>query len=111
MLILFLVILWRGVIIAKNAPTTLTQFLAIGLTINIVLYGFFNAAVTSMILPTTGMPMPFISYGGSSLLSAGISVGLLINIARNNKRASFNGNLEQIRTGRRELNSTFIMSD
>jgi cell division protein FtsW len=107
-LILFLIILWRGISIAKNAATTFDQYMAVGLTMNLVLYGFMNAAVTTMLIPTTGMPMPFISYGGSFLLSIGISVGILMNIARN--KSSLQGRVEDIRNERRDLYNTLILS-
>jgi cell division protein FtsW len=81
-LTIFLLILWRGIKIARNAPTPFSQFLAIGLTMNIVLYAFVNAGVTTMVLPTTGLPMPFISYGGTSIIFNCISVGILLNISR-----------------------------
>jgi cell division protein FtsW len=109
-LILFLVILWRGISIAKRANNTFAQFLAIGLTMNLVLYGLMNAAVASMLIPTTGLPMPFLSYGGSSLLFAGISVGILINISRNSDAASREHRNNNVRKNGRELYRTLIMS-
>jgi cell division protein FtsW len=107
-LILFLIILWRGISIARNAKTTFDQYLAVGLTMNLVLYGFMNAAVTTMLIPATGMPMPFISYGGSFLLSVGISVGILMNIARN--QSDLQERVTDIRNGRRDLYNTLILS-
>ena len=74
-LFLFLIILWRGISIAKRAPSAFAQYLAVGLTMNLVLYAFINVAVVTMVVPTTGLPMPFLSYGGSSLIGAGVSVG------------------------------------
>ena len=82
-LLLFLVILWRGISIAKRAENAFLQYCAIGATMSLVLYALINAAVVTMLIPTTGVPLPFLSYGGSSLLSAGIAVGILINISRN----------------------------
>ncbi len=96
-LILFMVILWRGISISKRAPSTFAQFLAVGLTMNLVLYGFINVAVVTMIVPTTGLPMPFLSYGGSSLMSVGLSVGILLNISRNSQQAQMDKKLEQFR--------------
>ncbi len=81
-LLLFLVILWRGISIAKRANNAFLQYCAIGITMSLVLYALINAAVVTMLIPTTGVPLPFLSYGGSSLLSAGIAVGILINISR-----------------------------
>jgi cell division protein FtsW len=107
-LILFLVILWRGISIARRASSTFNQYLAVGLTMNVVLYGLMNAAVTTMLIPATGMPMPFLSYGGSSLLSIGISIGILMNIARN--QSSLDGRFEDLNNNRKELYNTLIMS-
>ena len=81
-LILFLIIFFRGLRLAVKAPDLFGRYLAIGITLNIVLFAFINAAVVSMLLPATGLPMPFISYGGSNLLFLGISVGILLNISR-----------------------------
>ena len=82
-LLLFMVILWRGIMIARRQTNPFGQYLAIGLTMNIVLYGLINIAVVSMVFPTTGLPMPFLSYGGTSLLFSGITVGILLNLSRN----------------------------
>jgi len=81
-LILFLVIFFRGLRLATKAPDLFGRYLAVGITLNIVLFAFINAAVVSMLLPATGLPMPFISYGGSNLLFLGMSVGILLNISR-----------------------------
>ncbi len=78
----FLLILFRGLRIARRAPDAFTQFLAFGLTLNVVLYAFMNIAVVSGVVPATGIPMPFVSYGGSHLVFMGISVGMLLSISR-----------------------------
>ena len=56
--------------------------LAVGITINILYYFLINASYVVGILPTTGLPIPFISYGGSQMLFSLISVGLLMNISK-----------------------------
>ncbi len=92
LIILFSVILFRGIgKIAKNAPDTLGMLMAVGCTLTIVLYGFINAGVASGLLPVTGLPMPFVSYGGTSILFAGLMIGILMNISKhsNNKKAVF----------------------
>ncbi|PWW81257.1 FtsW/RodA/SpoVE family cell cycle protein [Prosthecochloris marina] len=71
-----------GLIIAKNAADGFGRFVALGITITIVLYAFINIAVASHVLPTTGVPLPFISYGGTALLFNSLGVGILINISR-----------------------------
>ena len=71
-----------GIIIAKNAPDGFSRFVALGITVTIVLYAFINIAVAGNVLPTTGVPLPFISYGGTALLFNSLGVGILINISR-----------------------------
>jgi cell division protein FtsW len=100
-LILFLIILWRGISISKHAPNAFAQFLAVGLTMHLVLYGFMNVAVVTMLVPTTGLPMPFISYGGSSLIGVGLSVGILINISRHTLQPGMDTRLEQFKDDKR----------
>ena len=83
-LVAYLVFLVCGILIAKKSKDTFGQLLALGITISIVFYAFVNVAVTTGIFPTTGLPLPFISYGGTSLIFLCISVGILINIAISN---------------------------
>lgn len=94
-LILFTVILFRGIaVIARRAPDVLGTLMALGATLMIALYGFVNAAVASGLFPVTGLPMPFISYGGTSMLFAGLMMGILLNISRFNvyhKNRFYNG--------------------
>lgn len=92
LILLFTVILFRGIAkIAKNAPDPVGMLMATGCTLMIVLYGFINAGVASGLLPVTGLPMPFVSYGGTSTLFAGLMIGILMNISKHsrNKRAVF----------------------
>ena len=67
--------------IAKHAPDDLGRILAFAITTSITLYALVNAGVTLGILPTTGLPMPFVSYGGSSIFFTSIAVGVLLNIS------------------------------
>ena len=78
---IFLVIMLRGMKIARNARDELGRCLAIGITAAVTLYAVINAAVTLGILPTTGLPMPFVSYGGSSILASSFAIGVLLNIS------------------------------
>jgi cell division protein FtsW len=80
-LALFLFIMLRGFKIAKNAKDEFSRLLAIAITSTVTLYALVNAGVTLGILPTTGLPMPFVSYGGSSLLFTSFAVGILLNIS------------------------------
>lgn len=77
----FGLLLWRGLAVAKRAPDAFGQLLAAGITIVLVVYAVVNAGVTCGILPTTGLPMPFISYGGTSVLFSSAAVGILLNIS------------------------------
>lgn len=79
--VLFLTILLRGMKIAKHARDDFGRMLAFGVTTTITLYALINASVTLGILPTTGLPMPFVSYGGSSMLFSSVAVGVLLNIS------------------------------
>ncbi len=79
----FCVLLFRGYLrIARDAPDPLGLFLAVGFTTLIVTYGFVHAGVACGLLPVTGLPMPFVSYGGTSLLANGVMIGVLLNISR-----------------------------
>lgn len=80
-MVLFLTIMLRGFKIAKHARDDFGRLLAIGITSVITLYALVNAGVTLGILPTTGLPMPFVSYGGSSLLFTSFAVGVLLNVS------------------------------
>lgn len=81
-IILFMVFIHQGYKIAKNAPDVFGHFLALGLVLMIALKAAINIGVSCGILPTKGLPLPFISYGGSSFVFDLIYVGLLLNIAR-----------------------------
>jgi cell division protein FtsW len=88
LLLVFVYLLLRGYLrIARGAPDPLGLFLATGLTSAVVLYGFVNAAVASGLFPVTGLPMPFVSYGGTSLVATGAMVGILLNISRHAETA------------------------
>ena len=82
LLFVFGVIVWRGLLVARQAPDSLGQNVAAGITMAIGLYAVVNAGVTTGLLPTTGLPMPFVSYGGSSVLFSAAAVGILLNISR-----------------------------
>ncbi|MEA1960621.1 MAG: stage V sporulation protein E [Bacillota bacterium] len=81
-IVLFLLFAWRGFKIAMNAPDNFSSLLAAGLTIMVVLQAGINIGVVSGALPVTGITLPFISYGGTSLLFTMAAVGLLLNISR-----------------------------
>jgi len=82
LLLAYLVFLWRGLRIGWKVPDPFGQFLAAGITIMIVLQAFINISVVIGLLPTKGLPLPFISSGGSSLLVNLMGVGALLNISQ-----------------------------
>jgi cell division protein FtsW len=84
---LYGVILWRGIGIARNASDTYGSFLALGLTVGILLQVCVNTAVTLGLLPTKGLTLPFLSYGGTSLLVNMAAIGILMNISSTGRRA------------------------
>ncbi|HNQ51028.1 MAG TPA: putative lipid II flippase FtsW [Candidatus Omnitrophota bacterium] len=81
-IILFVLFIKQGLMIAKHAPDMFGYFLALGLVLLISLKAMVNIGVSCGILPTKGLPLPFISYGGSSFIFDMVSVGLLMNIGR-----------------------------
>lgn len=85
---LFLVIFWRGVLIARRVHDPFGRYLAYGLSYMIVLHVILNMGVVTGLLPTTGLPLPFLSYGGSSLVLNLAAVGILLNISRYKNRES-----------------------
>lgn len=87
LILLFTLILFRGIaVIAKNAIDSIGTLMATGCTLFIVLYGFINAGVATGLLPVTGLPMPFVSYGGTSMLFTGAMVGILLNISKHDRK-------------------------
>lgn len=81
-IILFLVLIWRGFYIAMRAPDLFGFLLASGITGLIASQAMINLGVVLSVLPTTGVTLPFISYGGSSVSFLAIAVGILLNISR-----------------------------
>jgi cell division protein FtsW len=81
LLALFFLILYRGMKIASQAPDLQGQLLACGITAFIMTYALINTSVAMVLVPTTGIPMPFLSYGGSTLVAHLAALGLLVNIS------------------------------
>ncbi|MEW6171464.1 MAG: putative lipid II flippase FtsW [Bacillota bacterium] len=79
---LFIIFIWRGLRVALLAPDTFTSLLAAGITVGIGLQALINIGVVTGSLPITGIPLPFISYGGTSLVFTLSAVGVLLNISR-----------------------------
>jgi cell division protein FtsW len=83
---LYVIIMFRGVSIAKGLDDMFPKLLAIGLTFQIIIQAVINLGAISGLLPITGVTLPFISYGGSSLLFTMISAGILVNLSAHQKR-------------------------
>ncbi|MFA6090815.1 MAG: FtsW/RodA/SpoVE family cell cycle protein [Candidatus Gracilibacteria bacterium] len=79
---LYLYIGWRGFLIAEATADLFGKYVATGITTLILSQAFINIGVNLNILPLTGITLPFISYGGSSLLSLMLAIGVLLNISR-----------------------------
>ena len=78
----FCVIAWRGLRTAMRAPDRFGAFLALGLTAMVIVQAFFNISVVLGLLPTKGIPLPFVSFGGSSLLMSLLGMGILLNVSQ-----------------------------
>ncbi len=78
---LFTALLVKGSRIARNAPSLYTSLAAFGLTLVIVLQAYFNLSMAIGLIPTKGIPLPFFSYGGSSIWSSMLMVGIILNVS------------------------------
>jgi cell division protein FtsW len=78
---LFAVVLWRGILIAREAPDLFGRYLAVGITAMIGVVAVLNMSVVTGLMPTTGLPLPFVSYGGSAMMVNLTGIGVLLSIA------------------------------
>ncbi len=85
-LLIFIIITYRGFRIAKKAPNLFGYFLAFGITFTIGFYAFVSAGVNAGLLPTTGLPLPLISYGGTAIIIYCMATGILLNISSQTKQ-------------------------
>ncbi|WP_374411529.1 rod shape-determining protein RodA [Hydrogenophaga sp.] len=81
----FLFLIVRGLTIALEAPTLFARLLAGAMTTNLFVYAFVNMGMVSGILPVVGVPLPFISYGGTAMVTLGVSLGILMSIAKSKR--------------------------
>lgn len=82
LLFLYALLIGRGLYIASNAPTTFSRLLAGAITLIFFMYAFVNMGMVSGILPVVGVPLPFVSYGGTAMVTMGLGLGMLMSIAR-----------------------------
>ncbi len=85
-ILLFVILIWRGVKISLAAPDKFGSYLAMGIMMLIAFQVIINIAVVTSSMPVTGMPLPFFSYGGSSLLIIMSCMGIMLNISSQSKR-------------------------
>jgi rod shape determining protein RodA len=85
LVLLFIALVWRALAISLNAPTLFARLLAAAIALIIFTYSFVNMGMVSGILPVVGVPLPFISYGGTALVTLGMACGMLMSIAANRK--------------------------
>ncbi|WP_374315839.1 rod shape-determining protein RodA [Aquabacterium sp.] len=78
----FLALIVRGLMIASQAPTLFSRLLAGALSLSFFTYAFVNMGMVSGILPVVGVPLPFISYGGTAMVTLGLALGMLMSISR-----------------------------
>lgn len=79
---IFLVLIWRILIIAMNAPDLFGSLIAIGVAVHVSIQMLINIGVVTNLFPPTGIPLPFISYGGSSLMALLMEMGLVLSVSR-----------------------------
>jgi rod shape determining protein RodA len=85
LMLLYLLLIGRGLMIAANAPNFFTRLLAGAVTMIFFTYAFVNMGMVSGILPVVGVPLPFMSYGGTALLTLGLGSGILMSVQRHRK--------------------------
>jgi rod shape determining protein RodA len=81
----FVFLIFRGLIIAAEAPTVFSRLLAGAVTMSIFTYAFVNMGMVSGILPVVGVPLPFVSYGGTAMVTMGLGLGILMSVARSKR--------------------------
>jgi rod shape determining protein RodA len=81
----FIFLIVRGLTIALEAPTLFSRLLAGAMTLNVFVYAFVNMGMVSGILPVVGVPLPFVSYGGTAMVTLGVVLGILMSIAKSKR--------------------------
>lgn len=81
----FTFLIFRGLMIASDAPTLFSRLLAGAITLSFFTYGMVNMGMVTGILPVVGIPLPFISYGGTAMVTLGLALGILMSVARSKR--------------------------
>ena len=92
-IVCFLFLVWRGLAIAMRASTLFGRLMAAAVAMIFFTYAFVNMGMVSGILPVVGVPLPFISYGGTAMVTLGLALGVLISVARSQRQLSGDGDL------------------
>ncbi len=90
LILLYLFLFYRGLLIARGAPDLYGSSLAIGVVVWLAVQTFLNIGGMTNLIPMTGVPLPFISAGGSATLSSLLGMGILVNISKQTKRRGYN---------------------
>ncbi len=85
LMLAFIFLVMRGLTIALDAPTLFARLLAGAVTLNIFVYAFVNMGMVSGILPVVGVPLPFVSYGGTAMITMGVGLGILMSVAKSKR--------------------------
>ncbi len=85
LLLAFTFLIVRGLVIAADAPNVFTRLLAGAITMSFFTYAFVNMGMVSGILPVVGVPLPFISYGGTAMVTLGLGLGMLMSISKSRR--------------------------
>jgi rod shape determining protein RodA len=85
LLLAFTFLIFRGLWIAATAPTVFTRLLAGAITLSFFTYAFVNMGMVSGILPVVGVPLPFVSYGGTAMVTLGLGLGILMSVAKSRR--------------------------
>ena len=85
LLLAFLFLIFRGLMIAADAPSLFSRLLAGAITLSLFTYAFVNMGMVLGLLPVVGVPLPFVSYGGTAMVSMGLALGILMSIARSRR--------------------------
>jgi rod shape determining protein RodA len=83
----FILLVWRALAIAAGAPTLFGRLMASAVAMIFFTYAFVNMGMVSGILPVVGVPLPFVSYGGTAMVTLGLALGVLMSVARAQQQA------------------------
>ncbi|MEG3000640.1 MAG: FtsW/RodA/SpoVE family cell cycle protein, partial [Comamonas sp.] len=81
----FLLLVWRGLAIAMHANTLFARLMGAAVAMIFFTYAFVNMGMVSGILPVVGVPLPFVSYGGTAMVTLGLALGVLMSVARHQR--------------------------